>query len=461
MNFEFNLYIYSEIKSFKIFSRRENKGNSPSSRQDSRRSIRDRNRNLDLFVIKESLNMTENSQSSLSGTAISASFIDKTDKIFNALRLVPEFDGNSNVLIRFLNICDQIVLAYVDPAPGNELNNYAVINGILNKITGPAARTLATNGTPSDWKGIRSALINSFSDHRDESSLYSDLSMLSQGNDTPHIFYERIQNLLGTIMTYVELHDDITTTVEAKRTLYKKLALQSYLKGLREPLGSRVRCMRPPTLEKALEFAQEELNIIYMQNSQKVTQRSPTFKNINFNPFLNRQISQQSHTNNSQILPHLNNTSYQGPSRTQQIFRALPRSNMSTGFRIPNRETRTTQHQHQVSNQTPGQPMSGISHPKARTLPPTPMRPNHWSRQGQYHSPNYYKEINTNEYDTCNDVNYYDTFMDNHELNYDTPCNVDDHLVANSHTNNGNYVNDIDEQTDENFCLAQVSSVPR
>lgn len=405
---------------------------------------------------------------SLSGTAISASLADKTDKIFNALRLVPEFDGNSNVLIRFLKICDQIVLAYIDPASGNELNNYAVINGILNKITGPAARTLATNGTPSDWNGIRATLINSFSDHRDESSLYSDLSMLSQGNDTPHIFYERIQNLLGTIMTYVELHDDITTTVEAKRTLYKKLALQTYLKGLHEPLGSRIRCMRPPTLEKALEFAQEELNIIYMQNKnfypRKITQQTPTFRTNNFNPFLNKQISQQSHMNNSQMLPHLNNKPYQGPSRTQQMFRALPRSNMSTGFRIPHRETLHTQHQRQVSNQTHGQPMSGISHPKARTLPPTSMKPNDWRRQGQYHSPNDYKEINTNEYDNCNDVNYYDTFVDNYDMNYDTPCNVVDHLVANTHIDDGNYVNEqnfLDEQTDENFLLAQISSVPR
>lgn len=183
--------------------------------------------------------------------------VDLSDKIYKSLRLVPEFDGNSHILVRFLNTCDQLILTYVNPAPGNELNNLSLLNGILNKITGPAARILTTNGTPSDWRSIRDVLINSFSDHRDESALYTDLSMLSQGQDTPHFFYDRVQNLLSTIMTYVELHETVQTTVDAKRTLYRNLALQTYLRGLHEPLGSRVRCMRPLSLESALEYAQD------------------------------------------------------------------------------------------------------------------------------------------------------------------------------------------------------------
>lgn len=179
------------------------------------------------------------------------------DTIHKALRNVPEFDGNPNVLIRFLKLCDQLVETYVNSTPGHELTNLSLINGILNKITGPAGRTLATNGTPSNWQGIRNTLVNNFSDHRDESALYTDLSMLVQGSDTPQVFYERVQNLLSTIMTYVELHDSVETTVEAKRSLYKKLALQAYLRGLNDPLGSRIRCMRPHSLEDALQFAQE------------------------------------------------------------------------------------------------------------------------------------------------------------------------------------------------------------
>lgn len=304
------------------------------------------------------------------------------DTIHKALRNVPEFDGNPHILIRFLNLCDQLVTTYVDPNPGNELMNLSLLNGILNKITGSAARILATNGSPSNWQGIRSSLIHHFSDQRDESALYTDLSMLTQGSDTPQVFYEKVLNLLSIIMTYVELHDSLSTTVEAKRTLYKNLALQSYLRGLNEPLGSRIRCMRPSSLEDALKYAEEELNVIYMQNKHKpVPQRNPVPLQSNF---YNRQ--NPNFASNQPIQAHVPNqprfSTYRpqgppmqygavhpqpGPSRTQQMFRSLPRSNMSTGFKIPPKPQMSQPN----FNRNLPQPMSGISHPVARTIPPT------------------------------------------------------------------------------------------
>lgn len=82
------------------------------------------------------------------------------DTIYKALRPVPEFDGNPNVLTRFIGICDQIVRTYASNAVGSELSNLCLLNGILNKVTGPAARTINSNGIPNSWAGIRSALIN-------------------------------------------------------------------------------------------------------------------------------------------------------------------------------------------------------------------------------------------------------------------------------------------------------------
>lgn len=187
------------------------------------------------------------------------------DTIYKALRPVPEFDGNPNVLTRFIRICDQIVIQYLKNEPGAELVNLCLLNGILNKITGNAARTINSNGIPESWQGIRNALINNFSDQRDETALYNDLSLLSQGNSTPIEFYDKCQNLFSTIMTYVTLHEAVGTTIEAKRELYRKLTMQSFVRGLKEPLGSRIRCMRPATIEKALEFVQEELNVMYLQ----------------------------------------------------------------------------------------------------------------------------------------------------------------------------------------------------
>lgn len=159
-----------------------------------------------------------------------------------------------------MHICDKLVLEYV--RPDEQLVSSALLNGIINRITGKAARTLATNGIPDNWEGIRNTLVNSFSDHSDECSLYTDLSLLTQGIDTANVFYERVQNMLSTIMAYVQLHERVVSTIDAKRQLYNKLALKPFTRGLHEPIGSRVRCMRPETLEKALEFAQEEINVL-------------------------------------------------------------------------------------------------------------------------------------------------------------------------------------------------------
>ncbi|XP_026328981.1 uncharacterized protein LOC113236966 [Hyposmocoma kahamanoa] len=104
------------------------------------------------------------------------------DTIYKALRPVPDFDGNPNVLTRFIKICDQIVITYVSPNAGSELANLCLINGILNKITGPAASIINAHGIPDNWLSIRNALINNFADQRDETTLYNDLSLSTQVN---------------------------------------------------------------------------------------------------------------------------------------------------------------------------------------------------------------------------------------------------------------------------------------
>lgn len=335
------------------------------------------------------------------------------DNVIRTLKLVPEFDGTPNTLIRFLALCDKLVLTYVNPSPGYELSNLATINGILNKITGAAARTISLNGIPQDWNSIRNTLINCFSDHRDETTLYTDLSQLTQGSDTPHVFYERIQNLLSYIITYVELHDNLITTVESKRTLYTNLALKTYLRGLHEPLGSRIRCMRPSTLEKALEYVQEEMNVLYLQSKKMPTPNFYTKNQTSFNTpfnfdkcFVSNIPHNQPHFTNPQIL-NRPRPIFSGPSRTQQMFRALPRSNMSTGFKIPPRQSML-----QPKNNYP-RPMSGISYPVARPLPTR--IPHDWRIHGNPPPSNYFKtrEVNANEFYEQNP--YYD------EYHYDYP----------------------------------------
>lgn len=342
------------------------------------------------------------------------------DSIYKALRLVPDFDGNPNILTRFIRLCDQIVHKYMSNTPGSELSNLCLLNGILNKITGTASCTINSNGIPDSWVGIRTALINNFSDQRDETTLYNDLSLATQGNRSPQDFYDHCQTLLSTIMTYVSLHENISTTIEAKRSLYKKVAMQAFVRGLKEPLGSRVRCMRPDTIEKALEYVQEEMNVIYLQqrDSSRVTQNfKVTMPSPNLG-YLPPRPSYQPQTSNwpsplGQRPPHqppqpfkFNNMQPQAhnrmPSRTQQMFRALPpnynpRSNV---FRLPPR--------HNLPYGTP-KPMSGVQAFTPKVLPPL----NH-DRFNKSH------EMHVNECAPYTVDSYYSSYYTEPEYNHGT-----------------------------------------
>lgn len=366
------------------------------------------------------------------------------DMIYKSLRLVPDFDGNPHILTRFINLCDQLVLAFFSTGPGHELSNLALINGILNKISGSAARLINSNGIPETWQGVRSALINNFADHRDETALYSDLSLETQGLSTPQEFYERCQNLFSTIMTYVSLHESVSTTIEAKRSLYQKLTLQAYLRGLKDPLGSRIRCMRPESMEKALEFVQEELNTLYMQERsggtssrkdwQQPISNTPRFNNLPMNSFVpgqsngfglapmkqpifsmpgpSRQIPMQVQPYQAwRPNPILQSQPPRGPTRTQQMFRAPPQNYnpQSNTFRMPYRPQ--PQQSHNFGNISRPTPMSGVSHFVEKRLPLTG---HDWQKHGNPPPTNYFKsrEVNFNEsdgYDNyyCDDYNNY------------------------------------------------------
>ncbi|CAF4890420.1 unnamed protein product [Pieris macdunnoughi] len=224
------------------------------------------------------------------------------------------------------------------------------------------------------------------------------------------------------MMIYVTLHET-STTIDAKRHLYKKLTKQAFIRGLKEPLGSRIRCMRPDSIEKALEYVQEELNTIYLQQRNDASSKSNHSSNYNSNlpkPIYNTNNSSNIFTTGTYTFPpqFKPNPPYQFrmpilnpqypprmPTRTQQMFRALPpnynpRSNV---FRTPPRP------QQKPVNNGP-QPMGGVSHYVSKTFPPKPIFTGHdWSRHGNPPPSNYFKfkDVNFNEVQDQYDYEYY------------------------------------------------------
>lgn len=187
------------------------------------------------------------------------------------LSIIPNFNGNPNKLYRFIEASEAILTHYFDTDNAANFQNVLLLNGILNKLEGRAEEVVAISGSSSNWNGIKDTLIQNFGDQRDENCLNQDLVNLRQKpNETPSQFHERVTHLLNTICNYVDLKCDVRQR-NSKRDFFRKQALKTFLAGLREPLGSTIRAMRPDDLTQALQYITEEDNIRYYQRSQTFT----------------------------------------------------------------------------------------------------------------------------------------------------------------------------------------------
>lgn len=328
-----------------------------------------------------------------------------------ALKIVPEYSGDANSLYRFISASDHIFTQYFDNENANNFQNIIVVNGLIGKLKGKALDIIDVNAA-NTWPRIKEVLIENFSDQRDENSLNRDLVNLHQGNESPQQFYDKCMNLLTTLINYINIHNDDQNVIACKRDFFTAQALKSFLAGLREPLGSTIRAMRPESLPRALQFIKEEGNIMYLQKRNQpqgnanVTKQTNQNHNQNLNFKYNN--SQRFNPNWFQQRPNQN---HNNNNFNQQNFR----SNFNQ-FRPNQNQPNKFNYFYQDPNLTPRSrptPMSGISHPNTqnnnnkpnyrfvqnpnfRPQLPNAQRPNYFQNVGHY--PDFvFEELNHNE----------------------------------------------------------------
>lgn len=197
--------------------------------------------------------------------------LSQTSQIFESLRIpdavkdLPKFDGNPRLLYEFLANVEEILgfLANIDGTSYAKI----VLRAIRNKIVGEANEILNTYGTPLVWEDIKSNLILQYSDKRNETSLIRDLHNLKQTNQSVQQFYGSIIEIQSAINNNILIHESNQSVINAKRELFAEMCLNTFLSGLKEPLGSNIRAMRPKTLAESLSFCIQEQNIYYSKKS--------------------------------------------------------------------------------------------------------------------------------------------------------------------------------------------------
>lgn len=215
-----------------------------------------------------------------------------------AIGIIPKFDGNPNHLSRFISTCETILRKYYNYVHPASAENQIILYSILNKLDGRAEEVINISGEITSWDQIKLILLQHFGDQRDENCLNRDLVHLKQENESPQEFYNRCLNLLNTIFNYINLHENNDALKICKQEFFKAQTLKTFLAGLKDPLGSQIRSMKPIDLPTALQYIKEEQNIQYIQkkNSFSFPTQKPNFskassyQNQNQHAFNNRPI---------------------------------------------------------------------------------------------------------------------------------------------------------------------------
>lgn len=360
------------------------------------------------------------------------------------LNCIPEFDGNPNELSRYLSTSESLIQTFYDIQNPNNFQNTYLLNSIISKLKGNA-KVIANIQTIISWQQLKDVLTRNFADQRDEACLNRDLIMLRQEqNEKPQKFFDRCLNVLNLLCSYVDVHENTVEAKTLKRNLYQDLTLKTFLSGLKEPLGTTIRCMKPTNLSEALQYVIREDNIHYFQNYTNKNLVRPQIQTNQFRPqhkpFVRQNFHQNSHFNTN------SNPNYQDNRHGQNSFPSQPiniRPNQN--FQQPRFYTNA-----QVFKQP--QNKNVFRRNPNQTFPrPTPMststRNTNFSRQNE--TPMSISTSNTNQ--NFNNTQLYNTEIteDENPQNYneevfeydDQPCEFD----------NSNLENLQDELNEENF----------
>jgi len=208
------------------------------------------------------------------------------------LASIPKFDGSdSSELTRYLSSCEDIIRNFYDEANPDSYHNKFLTYSILNKLEGNA-KVLVNISNVTGWTDLKAILTRNFADQRDEACLNRDsINLKQQNNESPVQFYERSLGLLNVICNFVDLNEKTPSDKSLKRKFYMDLCLKMYLGGLKEPLGTTIRAMRPTELTQAITYVKEELSVHQFQNQNKNTEfnfKNPGRANFRPQPNINR-----------------------------------------------------------------------------------------------------------------------------------------------------------------------------
>lgn len=191
--------------------------------------------------------------------ASTAVVVQNSPRIPDLIKMVPEFNGNSRNLPRWLESVEEKLAESKRFLPQNEINRVLPVwlGVIRDKITEKANDALSASHTPLDWNLMKTTLIEYFGDRTDLSTLISRLTTLKQGSQSVTEFYQICKSLLAEINANIMLNNRAAAEARAIMGTYETLMVNAFVDGLHDATSDLTRSTRPQTLAAAHQVASE------------------------------------------------------------------------------------------------------------------------------------------------------------------------------------------------------------
>lgn len=169
-----------------------------------------------------------------------------------AIKVIPEFKGESKELSNFLNIIEFLHDTLKDEAEKAKLIKFVLKTRLSEKVK----NKLVTQSVPTNLKALQDTLQYVFKPNKTPLAIQTELGTVSQGNKNITDYSQKVETLMAQlnmlqISEQGEAHRDIISK------LNEQLALNAFKNGLNEPLKATIYAARPKTLQEAVQIASE------------------------------------------------------------------------------------------------------------------------------------------------------------------------------------------------------------
>lgn len=139
---------------------------------------------------------------------------------------------------------------------------YLIVKSMRRKIKGEANDILISNNTPTEWTPIKEVLCLYYADKRDLMTLDTQLKTMSRGpHETIEFFYSRVREMITLICSAIQTDTRWEDGRMAIIRLYNMMALDTFIRGLGEPLSLFCKNYKPNNLAQAYHYCVELKNL--------------------------------------------------------------------------------------------------------------------------------------------------------------------------------------------------------